>query len=203
MFQSNLQSPVLFCPLNLNHLSKDLLEECASVYCRIWKEPPWNENFWTVPGVMEDLRREMAKDGAAGFLSLSWSKRTEVTGFSWGYRVNAEQLADLASDPEIKKFFNPGEMAFYIDELGVSPGYRDRGIGKSLTGLLVGQALYRRAGKIFLRTDKKAKAARSVYSDLGFRELDLMDGSYKERSYWLLDARRNKLMSIGHSLILV
>ncbi|HMB66314.1 MAG TPA: GNAT family N-acetyltransferase [Patescibacteria group bacterium] len=189
MFQSNLQSPVLFCPLNLNHLSKDLLEECASVYCRIWKEPPWNEDFWTVPGVMDDLRREMAKDGASGFLSLSEKERLEVVGFTWGYRVDAQQLAELASNSEIKKFFDPGEVGFYIDELGVAPDYRERDIGKSLTKLLLGRALLQGVEKIFLRTDRKAVAARSVYSKLGFRELSLVDGVYDQRNYWALIIR--------------
>lgn len=188
MLQSNVQPNVLFCSLDINCLGEDVLEEFASLYCQIWKEPPWNEDFWTSPGVRDDLQKEMAKDGAAGFLSFYWNGKLEVIGFTWGYLVNDWQLAELASNPEVKKFLNPEETAFYIDELGVSSGYRDRDIGKSLTGLLIGQALYQGAKKVFLRTDKKALAARSVYSKLGFRELPLIDGSYRERSYWLLVA---------------
>lgn len=203
MFQPNAQPTVLFCPLDLKNLSKDILEECASLYCRIWQEPPWNEDFWTIPRVMDDLRKEMSKKGSAGFLSFSWNTKVEVIGFSWGYRVDSRQLAELASNPEMEKFFDLGDTAFYIDELGVSPGYRNSGVGKRLTALLIGQALYQRAGKIFLRTDKKAMAARSVYSDLGFRELDLADGAYKERNYWLLDAQRKRLKPVGHSVVLV
>ena len=186
MLQPNVEATVLFCSLNLNYLGEDFLEECASLYCQIWKEPPWNEDFWTIPGVKDDLQKEMAKDGATGFLSFSWGRKLEVIGFTWGYRIDSYQLAEIASNPEVGKFFKTGEVAFYIDELGVSPGYRGRGIGKSLTGLLVGQALYQGVKKIFLRTDKKALAARRVYSDLGFRELSLADRSYEERNYWLL-----------------
>lgn len=200
MFQPNVQPTVLFCPLDLKNLSKDVVEECASLYCQIWKEPPWNEDFWTIPRVIDDLRREMSQKGAAGFLSLAWNREVEVIGFTWGYRVSARQLAELASNPEVVKFFDVGDTGFYIDELGVSPNYRDRGIGKNLTELLIGQALYQRNKKIFLRTNRKAVAARSVYNDLGFQELDLTDGAYKERNYWLLDTQRKRLTSIGHAV---
>ena len=40
-------------------ISKDLLESWAKLYCEIWKEPPWNEDFWVPEKVAEDLTMEM------------------------------------------------------------------------------------------------------------------------------------------------
>jgi len=169
------------------------IQEIADLYCKIWREPPWNEEFWTNEGVAEDIKNQMKKVGSC-LLIVQDTKDWRVIGFSWGYEVNATDLSKISGIPESKwKEAIGEETAFYIDELGVDKNYRRQGVGERLTGELLGETVndlnsLKRGdnpGYAILRTDVGALAARNLYKKLGFQELNLVDAKYSTRTYWL------------------
>jgi ribosomal protein S18 acetylase RimI-like enzyme len=166
--------------------SKDILLQWAKLYCEIWKEEPWCEDCWKPEEVIVDLFQEMMRPGAKGFVTMSDHK--VVVGFTHGYLVNRAELEEIAGSSLLDNMFGHNDSVFYIDELGVDRNYRGRGIAYKLTAILIAEAGgYRKP--IILRTDTKAHAARHLYTKLKFKELDVHDAQYPDRTYWILEAR--------------
>lgn len=162
-----------------------VLRECAELYCEIWKEPPWNEDFWTVERVMKDIKQQMRRLNAIGFLAFCEGK---VIGFTWGYEVSKKDLREISGVETLDVLFERGSRVFYIDELGVSSSFRRRGVGKQLSETLI--ATVRNSCEIrcfTLRTDIKAVAARNLYTKLGFSDLSIRDAEHSQRTYWFLE----------------
>ena len=169
------------CP---NDMPDELLNQWADLYCSIWKEPPWNEDFWKPEEVILDIRRELNLPNARAFLALADGS---VVGFSWGYSVDSKAMQKIADNDKLNFLFTDNSTVFYIDELGVNVKYRGQGIGKSLSrSLLDSITVDKIASKVILRTDEKAMSARHVYTVLGFQELLTHDGKYPDRNYWTL-----------------
>ena len=161
-----------------------LREGCAKLYCEIFREAPWCEEFWTVPQVMEDFSGEAAKPD---FLGLAIIDENEVVGFTWGYTVGMLDVRQISGHNGLDFLFASNERpVFYIDELGVKPSHRGKGLGMQLTMRLVESAKANGAGSIILRTNKKAERAKSVYMHAGFKDLQIQDSSHEDRTYWLL-----------------
>lgn len=165
-----------------------VLERCASLYCEIWKEPPWNEDFWTTEIVMQDLREELALQQSKALLALSSDpeQNDAVIGFTWGYRVTQEDMQRISGTLEMDQFFQDAPV-FYIDELGVDSKCRVNGVGRELTEDLLQWATDTGHKTVLLRTDLRAEAARVLYKRLGFVELDTLDANEHQRSYWVLE----------------
>ena len=166
--------------------NKEILKKCAELYCQIWKEPPWSEDFWTVKRVIKDIREEMERKNAVGFLALYGD---EVVGFIWGYEVSKEDLRQISGVDALDVLFKKRARVFYIDELGVASLFRRRGIGEQLSRTLI--TVVRNSCKIqcfTFRTDIKVPAvARNLYSKLGFRDLSIRDAEHSQRTYWVLE----------------
>ncbi len=162
---------------------KDVLLQWAKLYCDIWKEEPWLEDYWKPEEVVIDLFQEMMRPGAEGFLAMLDYK--VVVGFTHGYSVGRAELEEIAGSNLLDSLFINNDRIFYIDELGVDRNYRGQGIAHKLTAMLISEA--RRNGPVILRTDTRAHAARHVYEKLKFKELDVHDAKYPERTYWLLE----------------
>ena len=163
---------------------KEVLRECAELYCQTWKEPPWNEDFWTVEGVIEDIKKQMKRSQAIGFLAFCDGK---VIGFTWGYEVSKKDLQEISGVTALDILFERSRV-FYIDELGVSLSFRKRGVGKQLSKTLIATARNSREIRCFtLRTDVKAVAARNLYIKLGFKDLSVQDAEHSQRTYWVLE----------------
>ena len=179
--------------LQPNNLPLALLTSCASLYCQIWREPPWNEDFWQEDGVINNIKSELAKESAKGFIALTPNHDSgsdgQVIAFTWGYRVDRESMRQISGDKKLDGFFDQEKTSFYIDELGVGSDYRHHGLGRRLTSKLINWAKQTDHDFIFLRTEVEARAARHLYSELGFRELDVRDAKEQQRSYWLLQTR--------------
>lgn len=171
--------------LSSKRLNQVILTKCAELYCAIWKEEPWNEDFWTVPGVLEDMRIEFTKTKAEAFIALNDDE--EVIGFTWGYSVSKEDLQEISGGNLLNNLFANGESLFYIDELGVSSVFRVKGIAKEISQILIRNVQRRNIDSIVLRTDVKAVAARILYEKLGFKELAVQDQKHPDRTYWFLD----------------
>lgn len=161
---------------------KDLLNQCAELYCQIWKEPPWNEGFWTSDQVIQDMQNELSMPCSRCFMAIN----QKVVGFTWGYSVDKEVMRKISQGSYLDRLFSVQVKVYYIDELGVSTFYRGKGIGKQLTLNLVEYAKTCGHTIVTLRTDKQAVEARSVYEKLGFMEQLITDTKYTDRTYWIL-----------------
>ena len=160
------------------------LTAIAELYCQIWQEPPWNEFFWTVPGVLQDLQQELSLPQA---ICLAAYKQSRVIGFTWGYQVNQEKMIQISGGQLLNPLFCRQPVLFYIDELAVAKDMRCQGHGKGLTGKLILEVRLVSDLRICLRTDTQAAAARRVYQQLGFQDLGIKDAQFPNRTYWLLD----------------
>ncbi len=161
---------------------EDLIEETARLYCEIWREPPWEEDFWTVEGVVDDIRRQLANQNAVLMIGINGKG---VVGFTWGYEVSLSQACEMCGH-EVSDRFPPGARPFYIDELAVASGKRERGLGYSLSLDCLSEARSHGLNCGFLRTDIGAIPAKRVYSKLGFEDSFLPDPKYPHRTYWFL-----------------
>jgi len=156
----------------------------ARLYCQIWKEPPWNEDFWTVEGVMNDLEEQSQKPNAIVLATTNGNQ--EIIGFTSGYEINIVDISEISGIPrETWENIIGGDNLFYIDEFGVKKDYRKHGVGGILVQRLLEEIAKRNIRSITLRTDISAIPARKVYSVAGFKELPLRDVAHKDRSYWL------------------
>jgi len=159
------------------------LSAIAKIYCQIWKEPPWNEDFWTAEGVIKDLRKELAKINAILLYAVN---KKQVIGFTWGYEINIldlSKISGVSSSIWEKKF--KIKRSFYIDELGVDINHRRKNTGQKLTERLLEEVSNMGISYVILRTDVKALAARNLYQKLGFQELNVIDAKHANRTYWL------------------
>lgn len=164
-------------------LSKNTLEKCAQLYCAIWREPPWNEDFWKTEDVLQDLAKELSEPFAQIVLA---SAQEEIIGFTWGYQVSKEKMAEISGNNQLDYLFTRNARIFYVDELGVGSEFRQRGIGEKLSRELLRLAKKDSTNLVLLRTDVLATSARILYEELGFQELPVRDKKYPDRSYWML-----------------
>ena len=160
-----------------------VVRETARLYCEIWKEPPWNEDSWTVPEVSDDIFQQAEKPA---FLGLVAAQEDEVLGFTWGYAVDRMSVREIAGHEKLDLVFSNGEQMFYIAELGVVAAHRGKKIGEQLTRHLIDLAKEKGINSVLLRTNVKAERARALYAHLGFVDLCIEDEVHKDRTYWLL-----------------
>lgn len=153
-----------------------ILRSCASLYCEIWKEAPWNEN-WIAKKVLKSIKNQSKRGGFDGFIALSNDK---VIGFAWGYLVSRDNIRVISGDKKLDFVFSNNEKVFYLAELGVSYRFRKKGIGGKLTDILLSKI----SQNIILRTDKRANRAKKLYFKKGFKELAVNDNRHKDRIYW-------------------
>jgi len=159
-------------------------QEIARIYCQIWKEPPWNEDFWTEEAVVEDLQKQSKKPGALILAASNGS--AEIVGFTWGYKTSIADMAEISGlSEDLWEGIIGKDNSFYIDELGVDIGSRGKGIGTALAEELLKEVSRDGIKCVLLRTDTRATPARRVYEKVGFRELPIRDANHENRTYWL------------------
>lgn len=169
------------------NVTPEVLLGCAELYCQIWKEPPWNEDFWKAEDVRRDILRDSQKPAGECFIATFQNGNGhEVAGFTWGYMSSREHLTEISGS----NFFMNSPLldgnVFYVDELGVNSDFRGHGIGKHLSDQLILNAKANGADSLVLRTDEKALAARALYALLGFNEIPVRDANFPGRTYWFL-----------------
>lgn len=177
------------------HVDPDTLllsyaNQWSNLYCEIWKEPPWNEDFWKPWKVRRELHREIRYQHGEAFLALVWDPEYEdgkVVGFTHGYSVTCQEMRIIAGNGLMNKFFKNRERVYYVDELGVAKEYRGRRISLWLTRSLIHAARDHGLTCMLLRTDMQAMAARHLYQRLGFTELKVHDAQHPDRTYWSLE----------------
>ena len=177
------QQPTDLVLIKLSELSEDRLRECAKLYCQIWREPPWNEDFWTEEGVLGDIRETLQKSLSRAFVAIFDGT---IVGFTWGYGVSKRDLQNISGGDELDVVFETHQKVFYISELGVALQSRKYGVGKKLTKRLINIAKNSGFSAITLRTDINATPAIELYKSLGFEETSATDEKNQTRTYWLL-----------------
>lgn len=162
------------------HLSLSL----AEMYCAVWREPPWNEYFWKVNEVKDELIAQNCKKTAIACYAIYQNGSTEkIFGFTLGYQVNKKEMKLISLSEELNSFLSGYKLIFYIDELAVEAEFRDRGIALNLCRNLIEKAESTGIELFILRTDKRAIPARRVYKKLGFKETGIRDGKHLDRTY--------------------
>lgn len=173
----------MFQLINLVTEASDVTrEQLAKLYCQIWREPPWNEDNWTIEQVLADLRQELQLLGALGYTAND----PHVVGFTWGYQVNKERLQTISGSTMLNYMFAYNQKTFYVDELGVDNCCRQRGVGSILTSQLLNEVWWQEYQQVVLRTDDQAEAAIKLYQRLGFVNQPFHDAAYATRRYWVL-----------------
>lgn len=109
-----------------------------------------------------------------------------VIGFTWGYPVNKRELREISGNNLLDYVFSETKAVFYIDELAVASKERGQNIGNELNKRLIIAAKSQGIKTMVLRTDKKAVAAKSLYSKMKFVDLGINDAAYPDRTYWKL-----------------
>lgn len=168
-----------------NEVTGEILDSCAELYCKIWREPPWNEDFWKEEEVKADILGDCKKEAADCYIATLGDSGRAV-GFTWGYMVTPLHLNEISGTDYFTLAGNLNGKTFYVDELGVDASCRGHGVGKHLSGALVKHAINHGAQLLVLRTDEKALAARTLYKKLGFIEIPVRDAKYPGRTYWHL-----------------
>jgi len=164
---------------------EDKLEEIARLYCQVWAEPPWDEYEWDFLEVVRELRKASA-DPATIF--LAGRVAGEIVGFTIGYPMNREELAEKCGSDQLDYLFRDREQLFYVAELGVEKGSRRDGTGSLLSGQLLSKAEVRGFKRFVLRTDVEADPAKALYAKLGFVDTGIVDGEHSARTYWVREA---------------
>jgi ribosomal protein S18 acetylase RimI-like enzyme len=168
-----------------NLVGERLLRETARLYCDIWKEPPWCEDFWKIEDVMQDIENQSRKKNA--ILLVALDDQENVIGFTWGYQINSDELSKISGhNYEFWDNITGKDGIFYVDEFGVRSDWRGNGVGQNLAVELINKIPRSEIKVATLRTDVGAKPARTVYEKIGFRELPIRDKKHQDRSYWLM-----------------
>ena len=160
------------------------IQATAQLYCEIWKEPPWNEDFWKPEEVVRDIKTQLTKPNAIFLIATNGTD--EVIGFTWGYQVSTGILSEISgvSVEDWRKVISNKEV-FYIDEFGTKRSYRRKGIGTKLVRELLEQLSHTDIKLTTLRTNKSALPARAIYSQMGFQEIGIQDTKHQDRTYWM------------------
>ena len=168
-----------------NLIDEEYFRKTAELYCEIWKESPWYEDFWRVEGVVEDIRTQSKKKNAISLIALD--DQENIIGFIWGYQVSTKRLAEISGHTtSFWKEIIGTNAIFYVDDFGVKSEWRGNGIGQSLAAELIKRIPRSEIKAVTLRTDVDAGPARTVYAKIGFEESSVRDQKHKNRSYWLM-----------------
>jgi ribosomal protein S18 acetylase RimI-like enzyme len=132
----------------------------VGAYQAIWSEPPYNERFF--PDEAEGvLRRALRVPDNITLLAVRPSG--VCVGFGVAYPVLSK--SDVAR--EIRGLLPP-EDTFYLAELGVLDGWRDRGLGHQLVEHRLNRIDRQRYRYALLRTSAVRNASYEMYRRMGF-----------------------------------
>lgn len=166
-----------------NIQDNDIIKKVAKLYCNIWKEAPWNEDFWKINDVSDTIKKKLLFDQAV-FIAGTYNDK--IVAFCWGYLVCREELREITGHNKLDYLFAAADFLFYINEVGVQKEYRNRGIGKEITMKLIKICIEKNISRWCLRTHVLAQNAKKMYTSIGFEDLLVRDQKYPERTYWML-----------------
>jgi len=175
--------------------SAELQGKWARLSRRIWVRRPWKYNY-TVERLLWGLGRNMAKPFSKPYAALT--EDGTIVGFTLGHEVAKEDLRHISKSSDldwlfssswrdwIRRFLRIPWKIFYVVEFGVDPTRQGKGIGQTLVDFLLRSVQEEGVFKaIVLRTEEEAFAARHIYARTGFQELEVRDGGYSGRTWWI------------------
>lgn len=143
----------------------------VGAYQTVWADPPYNERFY--PSEAEAvLRRYLAVPEQVTLLAVRG--RAQVVGFG--------MAVPLHSQPRIARTLRgllPLEHTFYLSELGVLPGWRQKGLGSALLDLRLDLIDKHRYSHAALRTSARRDFVYDMFRKRGFEDT----GVYSEVSF--------------------
>lgn len=140
-----------------------------SLYQNIFSAPPYFENFYEEK-VAEIFKEYLEK----GVLFLARTE-DEIVGFGAALPLTADQeLSNLA----IQFGIDP-EKTWYMADLGVSPGYRRKGLAEEL--VLARLTSFERGFSVLMRTSRQNFASQSLYRKLLFKQVNGMKQEVEQK----------------------
>jgi ribosomal protein S18 acetylase RimI-like enzyme len=182
-------------PVSIEELRADksgvIVEQLAALIYGVFRVPPWNEDY-EKPRILFGLGIELMRRNAV--LYIAKTKRSgEIIGYILGHEVIKQRedprdrtLSEIAGTHALDYLFEGGKRVFYVDGLGIAPGFRRLHIAERLSSALIEELRKRGFAYRLGRTDTKAEAMRALFTKLGFQELPVSDALYPARTYWLL-----------------
>jgi ribosomal protein S18 acetylase RimI-like enzyme len=158
------------------------VESLNQLYCEVWKEPPWEEFFWTHEIVEKYIDDTRSKPNSIWLLIKTGE---QLIGFALGYEVDQVMMQEISGHSGLDHLFDNKRRVFYDAEVAVLTKHRRNGLGSKLILEKVRFAKQVGCQTIVVRT--KAESAKIMLTKLGFHDTMISDGSDPERTYWQLE----------------
>jgi len=167
-----------------------LRKETAGLYSDIFKEKPWRENF--KPEEVMILMGQQC-DGPRPAIMLAGIecglRNRKVVAFSWMYEIFEKDLEEgTRYSPRLKFLFEKRKRVFYFQEIGTKKEHRRKGIGERVIKRVLKKGRKIGASFVVLSTNSQARAARALFSKVGFKDSGIVRPPEKlKRTYWILE----------------
>lgn len=152
------------CPKCRRYFSEEKVAELSLIRCPDCQIEL--EDAWKPERVEKDIRGQLQKPGAIGFVAVV---RSKVIGFAWTYFITPDEIRKHWGQEVTAKLAKlvTGQTIIYFDELGVEQSWRRQGIGTALVTACLKQ--YQNIGNdplVFLRTHQNSPGLR-LYTKIG------------------------------------
>ena len=166
-----------------------IMEEVAKLYCEIFSDSPWNENY-ILSEVLQTMDEHFKKPNAITLAALEDGK---LIGFTWMYEIFKSDLREgTRFSPELHFLFNGIMRIFYLQELGIKKDLRRKGNGERLTQKLLNTGKENGANFVVLSTNPAAMAMISLISRIGFQNSGIVRPPKDlGRTYWFLELKKD------------
>lgn len=158
--------------------NEDDVMELAEFYCEVWKEPPWNENFWQAEEVADKIRNDLRANNSLWLLAKI---NGEIIGFALGHEISSEKFFEMTRQTHCAEF--GGGRIFYHAELAIKKDFRLQGIGSELMRVLETFAVS--SGCLFAVVRTKSVGAMKILENLNFQKTTVEHPGDPERKYWI------------------
>ncbi len=165
----------------------------ASLYAKVFAEPPWFEK-WSTEDIMKEVNGYFDEANLSFTIAVLPTTYPEkegfdpygerVVGFSVAYQVGPGRFPPELAEALLAQSWLYKRPIIYGDELAVDAGFRGMGIGTMLMEQRF-EAFNMMQDAIFIgRTDENSKMV-SMYKSLGYENTRVQDLIYRNRYYYM------------------
>ncbi|NQT49380.1 GNAT family N-acetyltransferase [Candidatus Kuenenbacteria bacterium] len=162
----------------LDYENLEDIDSLAKFYCEIWKESPWNEYFWEIESVKQDILAYRARENGVWLIAKF---NGQIVGFMAYSFVNEELMKKIAGHDFLSSEFGNGQVA-YSAELGIMQVKRLRGLGTALFTASIADMSAEGVSTILGRT--KAPGMERILQTAGFYQMEVSHPNDPGRKYW-------------------
>jgi ribosomal protein S18 acetylase RimI-like enzyme len=145
-----------------------------------WQTPNSLVPFWSDTDIQADLEFALSQEKP---IALVAGNCIDMLGFTWGYQLSMEKFSFLNG------IVRPD--ACYMDEIAVTAGDRQKGIGRLLGEEFEESAYQNGMPELVLRTDRRNTASMGLFQKLGYTPVKnaaspdgcMYDPEYPDRIY--------------------